>query len=210
MTITTSPKKLFDDHKHLAKTTLYRTLGQPHKVAKSKAVEFDDLLQVAYIGLWKACKTYNPKRGKFRTHAINNMRWNIIDALNNSFNIIKYPHNYGEKDRYKLTSIDAEIGHDEDSRNLHESIPDLDVDNEIENKVLYKINNELLLKHLDKTQQKIVQLKALGWTEEEIGRELGVTKQTINKRYNYILRKIKQLGESKSMSPFDLQYNRII
>lgn len=194
---THSPEQLFSDHQHLATATLYRTLGQPHAVAKSKSIEYEDLLQVAYIGLWKACQTYNFNKGKFQTYAINHIKWTLIPALSHDFNHFKYPTSYNAnnipEEEYQLASIDADIGVGE-SRTLHESIAAED-DNSIESEVLHRTELEEVMKTLTERQQKIVELKLLDWTEAEIGKQLGVSKQAINKAFDSIIKKMKKTGE---------------
>ena len=46
--------------------------------------ERDEYIQAGRIGLWKALKTYDPKRGcKFSPYARNPIRWEIIKTINN-------------------------------------------------------------------------------------------------------------------------------
>lgn len=36
---------------------------------KNCGIDYDDLVQISMMGLWKACKTYNPELTKFSTYA---------------------------------------------------------------------------------------------------------------------------------------------
>lgn len=188
-----SPEQLFHEHQHLATATLYRTLGQPHAVAQSKSTEYEDLLQVTYIGLWKACTTYNPSKGKFQSHAINHMKWTLLPALNNDFNTFKYASNNIPEEEYQLASIDAQIGIGDDSRNMHESIAADDMGTE--SAILYKFEAEEAMQSLTERQREIVKFKSMGWNDVDIGEQLGISKQAVNQGYNNIIKKMKKIGE---------------
>ncbi|WP_165769083.1 sigma-70 family RNA polymerase sigma factor [Virgibacillus profundi] len=190
-----SPEQLFHDHQHLATATLYRTLGQPHNVAKSKLIEYEDLLQVTYIGLWKACTTYSPSKGKFKSHAINHMKWTLLPALNNDFNTFKYASNNTPEEEYELASMDAEIGLNGDSsRTMHESIA-AEVIDDIESTIIHKSEVEEAMGLLNERQREIVELKSMGWYDADIGKQLGISKQAVNQGYNNIIKKMREIGE---------------
>lgn len=60
-----NPQRLFEENKELAYSYVYKS-----KI-KIPGYELEDLFQTALLGLWKACKTYNPKKSRFSTYATN-------------------------------------------------------------------------------------------------------------------------------------------
>src|SRR5690625_3410184 len=183
---------LFESNKHLAKNTIHRMFRQPYNLAKSKSIEYEDLIQYAYEGLWKACLTYSNKHSKFETYAINNIRWAVQNGLNRETNLIKYnPNNMPkEEDRYILTSYNSPINSREDgeSMELSEAIP-------CENKrphdlILEKDEVCQLTKNLNEREKRIVELKTEVLTDKQIAKKFGVTFQAINRSIHNIRRKI--------------------
>ena len=54
--------------------------------------DYDDLLQEARIGLWKAERDYNPAKGtKFSSYAITRMRGEILHYLRDHVRLIAIP-----------------------------------------------------------------------------------------------------------------------
>src|SRR5699024_5859000 len=74
-------RELYDKHTHLIERTLYALLGQPHSVAHSKSMEYEDLLQYARMGLWEACISYDSSKSQFETYTINHIRWSVQMGL---------------------------------------------------------------------------------------------------------------------------------
>lgn len=185
--------QLFHEHQHLAETTLYKTLGQPHNIARSKGIDFEDLLQVAYIGLWNACLDYDETKSNFQTYAINHINWSVKPALNNDFNYFKYPSNKTPKEEYHLESFDAAIHDLEDTRTLHDKVADNESDS-IESEAVLNLAIEEYSKYLSERQQEIVKLKAKGWMEVDIARHIGISKQAVDQNMKSIRKKISREG----------------
>lgn len=187
-----TPRKLFDEYKHLAPTTLKKTLYNPHELAKKYTIEYDDLLQYAYTGLWTACVNYNNTKSSFQTFAINNIRWSVLSGLNRECSLIKYDVNNppSDEDTYQVISIDATIEQEDGNEiDRHETIPD---DENIEEKAINKLISDELLQTLTDREKKIIHMKFLDMTETEIADQLNVTKQAINKAYHNIQKKVRK------------------
>lgn len=69
-----NPQCLFEENKELAYSYVYKS-----KI-KIPGYELEDLFQTALLGLWKACKTYDPKKSKFSTYATNCIRNELFVA----------------------------------------------------------------------------------------------------------------------------------
>lgn len=85
---------LFKKHMKLARITLYKVFPKPRSTARRKGLDIEDMYQYAYTGLWKACISYDPEKGtSFRTHAINHIRWHLIEKAKREGNPFKFDAN---------------------------------------------------------------------------------------------------------------------
>lgn len=137
--------------------------------------EFEDLSQIAYIGLIKAYKTYDYTKGiLFITYA---MRIIINDFLK----IFRK-----NKNSSIITSLQYEF---EDNLELLDMIDDgINYEEETLNKVIVKkvINK---LKNIDK---KIIFLRIKGLDQYAISEKIGLSQASISRRLNKIYNKIKK------------------
>lgn len=189
-----SPITLYNKYQHLVKNTLYRLLGQPHQVALSNRLEIQDLIQYGNMGLWRACTTYDKKQSSFKSHAINHIRWSIMNGLNRS-GLIKYDVNNMPSDdnKFDLISFDSPItNNSDDDLNYYDITPDsYDINKDTYNRLLL---NEILPK-LSERERKIVVLKSQDKTDREIAEQFGVTPQAINKTIKNIQKRFQNIKE---------------
>lgn len=190
--------ELFNKNEHLAELTLYRLLGQPHNVARSKSMEYNDLLQCAYEGLWRACITYDENQSNFETYAINHIRWSLKDGTNRE-DLIKYNVNNppDKEDRFILVGYDTPVLNVSDSGDeplTHsEVVADINID--IEQSVIEKSVSDRLLAKLNERERQIVLHKADGRTDKEISELFNVTQQAINRTLHNIRDKMNNEKE---------------
>lgn len=184
------PNELFFDHQHLSKATLYKLLGQPHQVALSKNLEFDDLLQYAYVGLWKACTTYKPSKSKFESHAINHIRWAVKNGLNRESSTFKFnPNNQPTKEEsFKLIDINSPITESDD--NSLTFADTIESELKTDETTLRNLSVEELTSILTNKEKQIIHYRLMEYTYAEIGVKFGVTQQAINKNINKIIKKV--------------------
>ena len=52
-----------------------------HSFSPKNSVDFEEYVQAGRIGLWKAIKKHDPKRGKLSSIAWNSIRWEIIRVI---------------------------------------------------------------------------------------------------------------------------------
>lgn len=86
------------------------------KFAKWCGLEHSDLIQEGTLGLIKAVETFKPEKAAFTTHAVNHIKWAILDAINENGSLIKIP----KKELVHVRNI-TKIGHELEKQNEWES-----------------------------------------------------------------------------------------
>jgi RNA polymerase sigma factor (sigma-70 family) len=76
-------EQLYEKYEYLVVTTIHKKFKSPNKLAQSKGLDYDDLLQFGRMGLLKGIRTFDPNRYKmkFKNFLINNIRWSIMLGL---------------------------------------------------------------------------------------------------------------------------------
>lgn len=190
-------EKLFSQYQHLAPATLYRLFGQPHNVAQSKSMEYDDLLQYAHEGLWKACVSYDGKRSNFETYAINNIRWAVLDGANRESSIFRFnPNNKpNDEDVYNLIGYDSPIETNSDSNSSLTVSETVASEEDTEKTCLHRIHIKELLKKLDSRENEILIHKAKDLKNKDIAEKLNLSPQAISKILINIRKKMTKMKE---------------
>lgn len=132
----------------------------------------EDAQQVAKIGLWKACRDYDEKRGKFSTCAVRYIRneiWNYLRII---------------KKRLPVVSLDEPID-DSGAMVLADIIPG---DDDVVCDGLYLTDSRL-----SERRQKIVDCLAAGMTLQETADVIGISRTAV---YNNVER-IRQILSEK-------------
>lgn len=186
------PQKLFEQYHHLAPATLYKLLGQPHNVARSKSLEYDDLLQYAQLGLWQACLKHNKEESSFESYAINHIRWSVKDGLNRDSSTFKFnPNNVPDKEeQYNLVGIDTPPG-DTDTP-LSELI---ESDFNTEGQVINDLSSKELLNLLNEREVEMIELKSQDHTNIEIAHYFNVSPQAVGRTIRNIHKKLEDYRE---------------
>lgn len=132
----------------------------------------EDMLQEAYIGLWKACKTYDESMDiKFSSYAQACIRTELHNIWRTLYRDKRQPDQ-------PVASLNAKIGEDEDDEliNLVKGY-EIDICEDF----------EAFLKTLTSKQRQIVKLRIeCGSSYESIGAIYGVSKQSICKEMSKI------------------------
>lgn len=84
--------ELFDKNKKLVHYVV-RMMTQNHSIKQSySGMEYEDLTQIGFIGLWKACQRFDESVGvKFSTYAVPTIQGEITNAIRVSTGTIKVP-----------------------------------------------------------------------------------------------------------------------
>ena len=150
------------------------------KIAKqySGKNEFDDLYQVAKIGIIEAVRTYNPERASLSTHVFNMILSNVRKLVLKESNLIYIPPYV--KQEIKDVRVDIESF----------DIADTNIFNEIFNQ---------LLNPLTQKQREVIKLKYLeGLTVAEIANIMGCSHQNVSsvcKSAERVIFKVASSGE---------------
>lgn len=160
-------------------------------------MEFDDLLQYAHMGLWRACTTYNEEQSRFESHAINNIRWAVQNGLNRESELFKYNVNNmpEEGDKYNLIGYDNPVTNsgDTDALSVSETVPTTQHD--VEESTVNNLLIEELLDLLTSRERRIIKLKSKDMIDDDIAEIFGTTKQSINRTVHNIRRKLQHKKE---------------
>lgn len=139
------------------------------KIAKqySGKNEFDDLYQVAKIGIIEAARTYNPEKASLSTHVFNMILFNVRKLVLKESNLIYIPPYV--KQEIKDVMVDIE------SFDIADTSTDF---------TKYIIFNEIfnqLLNPLTKKQREVIKLKYIeGLTVAEIAKVIGCSHQNVS------------------------------
>lgn len=157
---------------------------------KGLGLSYSDLIQEANAGLFKAADKFEPERGnKFISYAVNWIRESILTALKkrNSLPSEELPVEYNELETY------------EEAEYLDEKmIDEIYIEDNLDAEREKDINSivKLLLNDLT-PKERFVVCKYSGINErkartlEEIGNELGVTKERVRQIYEKAMKKLR-------------------
>jgi RNA polymerase sigma factor (sigma-70 family) len=179
-----TPEEMFEENMHLVKNTLHKTYHDPRGLARSNHIEVEDLMQMGYTGLWKACISWNPEKGtKIRTHCINHIKWHLIERLKRETSLIKYDSNsFNDIEKYGIMSMDAEHSEDADGHcTYHDIIANDSID--VETSVIGNIEEDHLLSTLNDRQKGIVKLIEKGLNTNDIARLWNMTGSNVRWHY---------------------------
>jgi RNA polymerase sigma factor (sigma-70 family) len=190
---------LFNDNMVLAEMTLYKVFPKPRATARRKGLDVEDLMQYAYTGLWKACISFDPdKKVKFRTHAINHIRWHLIEKAKREGNPLKLDANkkYNFSELHKIVSFDRVLEDlFEGAVTLHDIHP-ADVD--VEYDVLDEMRVVELLNVADnEVERAVVSLRAQEVSYVEIAKRFGSSSQNMQAKMRKMKDRIAKFRNSE-------------
>lgn len=188
----TPEEKLFDENKHIAKETLYRMFIDIKGITRQHNIEFDDLLQYSYTGLWIGVLKFNPQKSKLKTHLINHVRWHVLERLHRECNIMKLHSNEKRENinMYKFISMDESMDDEDDGNIYHELIPS-DTDSESES--ISNIVSKYIWNTLSDREREIIEHKEKGFNNREIGDKFNLTRSMIGHVVRELRKKLNNL-----------------
>lgn len=164
--------KLFEENAGLARFTVQKYF--------TDLVKDEDILQEAFIGLWIACKSFNPKLGAFSTIAVKCISTAILKELAR------------RKKSYKLCTLAYnEVIPDNESLSFADTIVDPAGSAE-DSGVLVKD----FFGSLNECDQKIVMLRLKGTSQVEASKQLGFSQANYHRRLTRIRKLYKQYAEA--------------
>ena len=156
----------------------------------------EDLAQVGMMALYKAIQTYEVGRTEFSTYAVRVIKSKMINFLQND--LYKYVAKGGEK------PIHNNEGLDEDSEKMRDrTVGRFDDDTEVNaNELLDYIKD-----YKDERAYKIVCLLSEGYTYEEIGSILNLSKQRINQIITKLRKHLIDNKDKLHLGDYDINNN---
>ncbi|PGK10573.1 RNA polymerase subunit sigma [Bacillus cereus] len=185
-----TPEELFEEKEHLVLASIKQIFGSYHvasQVAKKNNMELDDLIQIGKVRLWELCLKYNSKLSEaFNTYAIKTLKWKIINELHEKGKVIKVSRSCSPEERNSMKFISVDLYVDGESENGFYAVDPL----KLEEEVIISMQCQEVLNQLNSEEKLILIKKSHGFTDEEIGKELGKTRLAINKRKTRAYKKI--------------------
>lgn len=156
----------------------------------------EDLAQVGMMALYKAIQTYEVGRTEFSTYAVRVIKSKMINFLQND--LYKYISKGGEK------AMHNNEGLDEDSEKMRDrTVGRFDDDTEVNaNELLDYIKD-----YKDERAYKIVCLLSEGYTYEEIGDMLDLSKQRINQIITKLRKHLIDNKDKLHLGDYDINNN---
>ena len=156
----------------------------------------EDLAQVGMMALYKAIQTYEVGRTEFSTYAVRVIKSKMINFLQND--LYKYISKGGEK------AMHNNEGLDEDSEKMRDrTVGRFDDDTEVNaNELLDYIKD-----YKDERAYKIVCLLSEGYTYEEIGSILNLSKQRINQIITKLRKHLIDNKDKLHLGDYDINNN---
>lgn len=134
----------------------------------------EDMLQVGYIGLWRACTHYQPEKSKFVTFAITCIK----NALKHELVYKSWPKRAGE-----TISFDDIINDKGDLVISRKGIDWLDVDG--------------ILEELCERDRRILSMRLRDMEYRDIGKQIGISRTMVGNRIKVIRQVIKKHTEKR-------------
>ena len=171
-----------------------RLVAHITKKYKNSKIDQDDLISIGSIGLMKAIKTFSYEKGNsFSTYASRCIENEILMTFRS------------DKKNASAVYFDDVISIDQDGNNLslYELLKDdsVNIDKEVENKILYKKIEKIILYKLSKREQNIL-IKRYGLfgevprTQIELAEELNISRSYISRIEKKALNSIKHKLDS--------------
>jgi RNA polymerase sigma factor (sigma-70 family) len=187
----------FEEYEYLVAVTVHKMYANPRSYAKSKGLEFDDLMQYGRYGLLDACRTWEQKQlGTFKNFAIRNIRWSIMKSVPRED---ATPHLYkyngtttrNPKDqRVNVLSMSYQPFGEEDDSTLYDVIANNE--ESIESQVLSELESNELFNILKPHEKEMVRMKMMNMNNAEIGKHYGISRQAINVKFKQMQGKINR------------------
>lgn len=136
----------------------------------------DDLIQEGMIGLYRACKTWDPSKSTFSTYAVAV----ILNAL-------RYELRKRNKQYNTICSIDDIIEDGDNCYSLHDLL--FDTRNTIDS-IEFKIVFQQIFNSLSKKEKTIISLLMQGDKQFEVAEKLGYTRSNVSRVQTKFLREL--------------------
>jgi RNA polymerase sigma factor (sigma-70 family) len=199
-----TPEEIYSQYEHLAHATLHKTFRNPEKLAKSRHLQFDDMLQFCRLGLWQGCRSYCPEKHKsikLQNFLIKNIRWVLFRQLQiYGMNHLYYKSREStEGNTVALLSMSCNPYKNDDDDTFYDIVSQDNIFNfggsMFPNPELTTLSNDKVSRMFSKLSEKEQQIIHMRLKEEltyqEIADRLGCTKQGIGMIFKRMYDKYK-------------------
>lgn len=156
---------------------IYSFAKRYHSWARHCGMSFDDLVQAGRIGLFYACRNYDPSRGNFNTCVWHYVQGHIKTSIRNTIGL-RTNERYGDRE---IVSLNARLPWNERA-----TLGDLE-ESTVDDETWTYVNE--FMHHLSHTERVVLRGRMLGMEYKEIANELGITIWAITKALNRIRKK---------------------
>ncbi|QEL88560.1 sigma-70 family RNA polymerase sigma factor [Bacillus mycoides] len=183
-------EELFEEKQHLVPAAIKQVFGgylKASQVAEKNNMELDDLMQIGKVKLWELCLKYDPKKARaFNTYVMMTLKFEIVRELHQKGRVISVSSYCTPEEREKMNFHSIDLYKNGESEEGFFAVDTVNVEED----VITAIQYEQALNQVNPEEKLIIVKKAQGFTDEEIGKELGKTRFAINKKKNKAYRKI--------------------
>jgi len=166
--------ELYDQHEKYIYSTIKRRFGSDDFL-EQHGITRDDLIQHGRLGLSKACDEYSSDKGSsFKSFAISNIYWTIIGECKKESLSRDTGWTFKTIDRVSLDSKPPVATEEENS--MYDIVKNEDIAIPLDEDLLLNCLSESLPEWL----VKVTVLKAKGYTNKEIGKQIGITHQAVS------------------------------
>lgn len=186
-------EELFKDNMKLVHYVLHHAFVDPKGIARKHRMEYEDLVQVGYYALWKACKNFCPEKElKFSTYAYITIYGHILNYLKRNGHLMKVNYDTQEVEEIhsvQFYEISLPIYKGHSTMFFYDLIPS---EENVEQKVITKDFIERATKILNENQKKIFLMSAEGMQVKDIARQLNISRKSISATLQRVYRKIRK------------------
>lgn len=175
---------------------LFATFHLAEKVATRHNMDYEDLMQIGRVALWKSKQNFDESLGyKFSSYAVKNIRFTIMTELRLRGHLIHIPANLDIK-KFPRHYVPGDSVADENGDTIFSLISSgYDLEGEVMEKVHHlemRKKLQLLLSEMTLKERNIVILRVQGKTFRDIARRYGVTHQAISAKYEKTIERLKK------------------
>jgi RNA polymerase sigma factor (sigma-70 family) len=175
---------------------LFATFHLAEKVAIRHNMDYEDLIQIGRVALWKSKQNFDESLGyKFSSYAVKNIKFTIMTELRLRGHLIHVPAQQDIK-KFPRHYVPGDSVTDDNGDTLFSLIGSgYDLEGEVMEKVHHlemRKKLQLILSEMTLKERNIVILRVQGKSFREIASRYGVSHQAISAKYKVTLERLKK------------------
>lgn len=197
-----TPEQIYEKYHYLVDVTIQRMFANPDNYAKSRGLEYDDLIQFGRIGLWTGCESYCSVKFanvKLQNFLIRNIRWKVYRHLYmESVNYLRHKtKEVTDDNKVTVLSMSNNPYSNLEDETFYDIVSQDNIDSfeqrfpSPETVTISNLTAIKMFEKLDKKEQNLVELRLTGLTYQDIAERLGVSKQYISSKFKDMANKYR-------------------